>query len=258
MQRISISACALAVTSAFAATAAYAAPTVSWKEPQSNETLSGNVIKANCAVTGLRIKKVDFFVVNSSGSAKLVYTDTVSGWNCEFDSRQFADGTYTLRAVANDGSNVKATANRSVKISNGTSTPPPPPPPAENAPPTVSISAPTAGATWTGYVNSTMCAATATDSDGIANVEFTLGDKLLKSDLTSPYQCSFESATFLDGTYPLVVKATDTKGGVATVQRDVVLKNGNTGTTPPPDEVPPTVSIDAADIMGGIMADVPF
>ena len=257
MQRISISACALAVASAFGATAAYAAPTVSWNEPQSNELLTGNVVKSNCSVTGLRIRKVDFFVVNSSGAAKLVDTDTASGWNCEFDSRQFANGTYTLRAVAYDGSNVKATANRTVRISNGTTTTPPPTG-STNTPPTVNITAPAAGTTWKGYVNSTMCAATATDGDGIQKVEFFLNDKLVKSDGSNPYQCSIETSLYPNGTYQLIAKATDNKGGVATAQREVKIANGTVVTPPPPDDGGSVVGIDAADLMGGIMADVPF
>src|SRR5690349_10252816 len=112
MQRITWSACALAVGSAFAATASYAAPTVSWSKPSSGATLSGTVSASNCAVGGQRIRKVEFYVVNSSGTAKLVDTDTVSGWNCDFDTKQFPNGSYTLRAIAYDGSNMKATANR--------------------------------------------------------------------------------------------------------------------------------------------------
>jgi hypothetical protein len=252
MQRTTLSACALAVAGAFAATASYAAPTVSWSKPSSGATLSGTVANSNCVVNGLRIKKVEFYVVNSSGTAKLVDTDTASGWNCDFDTKQFPNGSYTLRAVAYDGSNMKATANRSVKISNGTTS-------TTNTPPAVSITAPTAGATWTGYVDSSKCAATATDADGVSKVEFFLGTTLLKTDSTSPYQCSFESSTYKDGTYPLVVKATDSKGGVSTVQRDVVLKNGNTGTTTTPTPTPTdTGSIDAGDVMNAMLADSAF
>jgi hypothetical protein len=252
MQRISLSACALAVASALAASAAYAAPTVSWQEPSSGETLSGYLKTSNCVVGGSRISKVNFYVVNSSGTAKLVDTDTASGWSCDFDTAQFPNGSYTLRAVAYDSSNNTATANRSVKISNGTTSGD------TNIPPSVTITAPTAGAQWTGYVNSTMCAANASDSNGVSKVEFFLGTTLLKSDGTSPYQCSFESATFKDGTYPLVVKATDSKGAFATVQRDVVLKNGNTGTTTEPP--PPTSggTIDAADVLATSLSDTLF
>ncbi|HYE85941.1 MAG TPA: Ig-like domain-containing protein [Vicinamibacterales bacterium] len=253
MQRISISACALAVASAFAATAAYAAPTVSWKEPQSNELLTGNVVKSNCTVTGLRIRKVDFFVVNSSGVGKLVDTDNASGWSCEFDTRAFANGTYTLRAVAYDGGGGKATANRSVRISNGGTTPPPP---TGNTPPTVNLTSPQAGATLKGYVDSSMCAASASDTDGIEKVEFFLGDKLVKSDGTTPYQCSIDTKLYTDGTYQLIAKATDRRGGFATSQREVKIQNGSTQTPPPPP--PPSAAIDPADVLTVSLSDTLF
>jgi len=260
MQRIRLKACGLAVAAAFAAPV-FAAPTVYWNQPTSGETLTGNVGSSNCYVTGSRISRVQFYVVNSSGQSTLVDTDSSSSFNCQFDSTRFPNGSYTMRAVAFDSAGARTTTNRAVRISNGTSgggtggT--------GGTPPTVSITAPANGAVWTGYVNSTMCAANASDSNGIAKVEFLLGSTLLKSDGTSPYQCSFDSAQHKDGTYTLLVRATDTSGAVSTAQRDVVLKNGNGGTTTPPPPPPPAPAtgggaINAADVMGRSLGDAPF
>jgi len=80
--------------------------------------------------------------------------------------------------------------------------------------PTVSITTPANGATYTAPGNVTITA-TATDTDGtISKVEFYNGTTLLNSDNTSPYSYTWTGVAA--GTYTLTTKAYDNSGAVVT------------------------------------------
>ena len=86
------------------------------------------------------------------------------------------------------------------------------PPP--NASPTVSLTAPSNGATFTAPAAMTLTA-DAFDSDGtIAKVDFYEGATLLGTDTSSPY--SFAWSNVPNGTYSLTARATDNLGALAT------------------------------------------
>ncbi|MEK7609595.1 MAG: DUF4082 domain-containing protein [Patescibacteria group bacterium] len=83
-----------------------------------------------------------------------------------------------------------------------------------NIPPTVSISSPVNGATFTAPASITINA-TASDSDGtISSVAFYNGATLLGTDTTSPYSYSWTGVGA--GTYSLTARATDNSGAVTT------------------------------------------
>src|SRR6476646_1841136 len=85
---------------------------------------------------------------------------------------------------------------------------------AANTPPTVSITSPANGATFTAPANITINA-TASDSDGtVTKVDFYQGTTLLGTDTTSPY--SFARNNVAAGTYSLTAKATDNGGAITT------------------------------------------
>ncbi|QRN92813.1 S8 family serine peptidase [Archangium violaceum] len=77
---------------------------------------------------------------------------------------------------------------------------------ADQTPPQVLLTAPTAGATVSGTVP---LSATATDESGIARVEFFLGDKRIGSDDTAPYELAWNSLTTLNGPVVLSARAYD-------------------------------------------------
>ena len=90
-----------------------------------------------------------------------------------------------------------------------TSTEPPPPPP-PGTPPTVSLTSPAPGSTYTAPATVAL-AATASDADGtIARVDFFANSTLLSSDTTSPY--SFSWTNVAAGPYSLTAVATDNAG----------------------------------------------
>ena len=97
------------------------------------------------------------------------------------------------------------------------STPPP------NQPPTVSLTSPAAGATFTAPATIAF-AASASDTDGtIAKVEFFSGTTLLGTDTSAPYQFSWSNVAA--GTYVLTAVATD-DDGAATSSSTVTVTVG--------------------------------
>src|SRR6185295_2712772 len=115
-----------------------------------------------------------------------------------------------------------------------------------NTPPTIAITTPIDGATFTAPTN-ILLTAVATDSDGIAKVEFFQGSTKVGEATSSPYNVTWSIAAV--GNYTLTAKATDNLGVTATSGPvDVVVKTagnlpslsigdqavteGNSGTVP--------------------------
>jgi hypothetical protein len=202
----------------------FAAPTVAFKTPLAGATISGSISQTSaCEATGTNISRVVFSVSSSSGATTALNTEYTAPWNCNIDTRKFADGSYTLKAVAYDAASVPATATRSVTIKNGTVT---------NAPPSVSLTAPASGATVSG--SAVNCAANASDTNGITQVQFFLDGVALSTDTTSPYTCSFDSTKLTNATHTLRATATDGQGATNNAQVSFNVNNGSTGGTTNP------------------------
>ena len=130
-------------------------------------------------------------------------------------------GYYLLFLVNSQG--IPSVA-RFVKLATGT------PPPPDTTPPTVSVSAPAAGATLTG---TTPVNATAADNIGVAGVQFTLdGANLGAEDTSSPYSVSWNTTTATNGAHTLRAIARDAAGNTTT-SSPVSVTVSNTGTPPP-------------------------
>jgi hypothetical protein len=202
---------------------AAAAPTVSFVAPSSGATLSGNIQQSSaCEVRGSRIKSVRFYLGSTS-----LNTEGSSPWNCNIDTRKFADGAYTLRAVAYDSAGATASTQIGVTIKNSTTT-------SSNTPPAVSFKAPLTGATLSGALSSSACEALASDSNGIKQVQFYLDGTALNTELSAPYNCSLDTRKFADGAHTLKAVATDGLGAATTAQIGVTIKNSTTTTSPTP------------------------
>jgi phosphodiesterase/alkaline phosphatase D-like protein len=99
-----------------------------------------------------------------------------------------------------------------------------------NLPPTVSLTAPTANATFA-LPTSIDLAATASDSDGsIARVEFLANGVKIGEDTSAPYE--FVWANAISGTYSLTARAVD-NADAATVSSAVSITVTNPNNTPP-------------------------
>ncbi|MBN2612931.1 MAG: carbohydrate-binding protein [Bacteroidales bacterium] len=99
-----------------------------------------------------------------------------------------------------------------------------------NNPPSVSISSPANGATFTSGANITV-SANASDSDGsISKVEFYQGSAKLGEDASSPFAYTWNNVAA--GTYSLTARATDNDGATSTSSAVTITVNqGGTGTT---------------------------
>jgi subtilisin-like proprotein convertase family protein len=98
-----------------------------------------------------------------------------------------------------------------------------------NTPPTVSFTAPAAGATVSGTIT---VSASAADADGtVASVRFNLPDGSVVTDTTAPYSTTWNTATVADGARTLSVTATDNAGATASASRSVTVTNGGGGGT---------------------------
>ncbi len=105
-------------------------------------------------------------------------------------------------------------------------------PPADTTAPTVSISAPANGASFTTAQTVTINA-TAADVVGVTRVEFYDGATLLGTDTTSPYSFAWAITSASNGSHSLTAKAYDAAANVGTSTAVSVTIN-ITGTPPPP------------------------
>ncbi len=138
-------------------------------------------------------------------------------------------GPYLVFLV--DGQNVPS-AGRFVSLT-GTA----PPPPAPNQPPTVVLTAPADGASFTAPATVAITA-TASDPDGaIVEVEFLADGAVLASDGSSPYSYSWNNVPA--GSYTLTARATD-NGGASTVSAPVRI---TVTTAPAPGPTPPVQAV---------------
>lgn len=129
--------------------------------------------------------------------------------------RTFTAGniSITLNSVASSGASVTVT------LGGGSQT---------NAPPTVSLTSPAAGATFSTGATVTL-QATAADSDGsVTRVDFYRGSTLIGSDTSAPYSYAWSGVTA--GTHSLSARAID-NGGASTTSTavSVTVRDGSSG-----------------------------
>ena len=93
--------------------------------------------------------------------------------------------------------------------------------------PTVSFTAPIAGATVSGVITVSV---TATDNVGVAGVQFTLdGSAMGAEDTTSPYAVSWNTASAANGTHSLAARARDAAGNQTSAALNVIVSNAAGG-----------------------------
>src|SRR5918992_669799 len=219
---------------------AQAAPTVSFKTPVAGATLSQPISQSSaCEVTGSNIRRVVFSVVSSTGTTTALNTETSAPWNCNIDPRKFSSGQYTLRAVAYDATSggASATATRSVTLQNGTTSGgttgggTPTGGTTTNPLPVVTITAPANNSTLPS--GSIGCVASATDADGIQQVQWLLNGTLISTELGSPYNdCKLNTTSLANGTHTLKAVATDKKGAKGEAQITFTKGTTSGGGTP--------------------------
>src|SRR5688500_13782657 len=214
-------------------------PTLSISAPASGATVKGTVSCAASASDSNGIQSVAFSLDGAPLS-----TDTTSPYACSFASTKLSNGTHKLTAVASDALGATTTREVSFTVDNTTAT---------NPGPTLAFTSPANGAT---LKDQAACATSATDSNGVAQVQYFLNDKLFRTEKVAPYTCEFWTKNYADGAYVLKAVATDTKGATSTTQLNVTIANN--ASTPPADTTPPTVSIMSPRSGAKVVPNTPY
>jgi hypothetical protein len=178
------------------ATGAYGSP-VTVTTPDSANIASVSLINlaAHTHTTDMDQREVPLSFTAGSGSLSVSLPATAN---------QAPPGYYMLFIVNSAG--VPSTASM-IKLGGSA--------PADTQPPTVSMTAPAAGATVSG--TAVPVSANATDNVAVANVQFLLDGNPLGSPVTSaPYQLSWDSTQAANGSHQLSATAVDTSGNKAT------------------------------------------
>ena len=128
-----------------------------------------------------------------------------------------ANTTFSLTGVYN------TTANVTFVVVGAT-------PPPQPTPPTISITAPAAGATVSGTITA---AATAADAQGISSVQWELdGSTALGTDTAAPYTEAIDTTKIANGTHTITAIAKDT-AGLTTTSSGVAVTVSNPVAPPP-------------------------
>jgi len=179
-------------TSAAVSVTVDAPPTVSLTAPANNAIYSapGNVTLTATATDAVgTIVKVDFY----QGST-LIGTATVAPYT--FSWTNVAAGVYSLSAVATNDAGMTSTSSAvAIKV---------------DAAPSVSISSPASGASFTAPASIALVAGTADTVGTVAKVDFYQGSTLIGTATSSPY--SFTWANVPAGSYSLTAVATNDAG----------------------------------------------
>jgi hypothetical protein len=109
-----------------------------------------------------------------------------------------------------------------------------PEPEADSVSPAVSITSPASGAVLGGSVT---LSANASDNVGMYKVDFLLGNTLISSDYSSPYQISWNTTTVANGAYTLKAKAYDSSNNSAVSSISISVNNSYSSDTTAPQVV---------------------
>lgn len=181
------------------------APVVSLTAPTSGAEISGPAVTISANATdNVGVASVEFMI---DGETKA--SDSTSPYSFSWDSNSLADGTHTITAKAYDAARNSTTSSAiNVTIKNDI------PPKTDDAPPTVSITAPTASATVVGTANIT---ADAADNVGVARVEIYVdGNLSADPDVAAPYVFGWDSTGVPNGSHTIYAIAYDAAGNSKT------------------------------------------
>ena len=191
-------------------------PTVSMTAPANGATVSGASVTVSAAASdNVAVLGVQFLLDGVNLGAE----DTASPYSLTWNSISTPNGSHALTAVARDGAgNVTTATAVTVTVNNDT------------APPTVSITAPAAGATVAGTIT---VSATASDDVAVAGVQFKLdGVNLGAEDTVAPYSVSWNTTTSSNASHTLTAVARDSSNNTTTSAAVSVTVN-NIDATPP-------------------------
>src|SRR3989449_923931 len=169
-------------------------PTVSVTAPATGSTVSATVTVSAAASDNIGVAGGQFKLDGANLGAEI----TVAPYSASWNTTAVSDGIHTLTAVARDAAgNQRTSAAVSITVGNNTT-------------PTVSIMAPITNSTVS---SSVPISATASDSVGIAGVQFQVDGTNWGAEVTSPpYTMSWNTSKVSNGSHILTALARDNAG----------------------------------------------
>lgn len=207
-----------ASTAALSVSFANAAPTVSISSPAAGSTVAGAVTVAGSAADAAGLSRVD---VQVDGGTWQQATGTTS-WSWSWNSSGAANGTHTLTARATDTSGNTATTSATVNVSNSA---------ADTAPPSVTISSPSSGATVSG---TTTVTGSASDNVSVTKIDVQVdGGTWQAASGTTSWSYALVTTSLSNGSHTVTARATDSAGNASTTSVSVNVSNTTTPTSAP-------------------------
>ena len=206
-------------------------PTVDITRPASLAVVQERVTIAATASDDRDVDQVEFFVDGVS-----IGTDTNArgGWSISWNTRSVDNGRRTIRAIAMDGNGQTTLDSVIVTVDNDLF-------------PSVTITAPRDGATIYG-VGIVVISATASDDDGVEQVEFFVDGTSLSvdTDATDGWSAVWNPTRAFIGSHTIRAVVTDRAGQTAADSNEITIQAFTTTTTDPSTTTtaPPTVAID--------------
>ncbi|OJT26163.1 hypothetical protein BO221_10105 [Archangium sp. Cb G35] len=172
------------------------APATAVSAPAQNAWLRGIVPVSATASDNQGVARVEFYA-----GTTLLETVTTAPYTVSWDTRSGPDGSVTLTARAYDAAgNVTVSAGRAVMV--------------DNSGPTVAITSPANGTSFSFLTFSTTVQASASDNVGVTQVVFYDGATVLGTDTTAPYSVTWNLVGAAKGTHTLTARAYDAVGNV--------------------------------------------
>jgi O-glycosyl hydrolase len=201
---------------------AVAAPVVSITSPASGAKVSGTVTASATATSTIGISSVQFKLDGVNVGSAITSAPYTYSW----DTTKSSNAAHTLTAVAKDTAGTSITsAGDSVTVNNAI------------APPTISITAPSNGATISGIVN---VAGTAASSASISLVQLSIDGGTFANALgTTNWTFSLDTASLSNGSHTIAAQAKDSLGATTLSSPVQVTISNGTG---------PTVTVNWADV----------
>jgi hypothetical protein len=180
-------------------------PATAVSAPAQNARVRGTVQVSATASDNVAVARVELYA-----GTTLLGTATTAPYSVSWDTTAWAHGGVTLTTKAYDtAGNVTVSAGRAVTV--------------DNAAPTVAITSPANGASFSGLSLSTTIQASASDNVGITQVVFYDGASVLGTDTTAPYSVSWNLLGAARGTHTLTARAYDAAGNV-TISAPISVK----------------------------------
>jgi YVTN family beta-propeller protein len=185
------------------------APTITISSPADNSVIQDNTVTVQGTVTdtGSGVKSVTV----TGGGKSVIATPDASG-NFSVDLIDLSEGPINIVAQVSDEQGNTASASVNVLI--------------DTSAPTVILTAPTAGT----YKGTITLLASASDINGITQVEFLRNTTVIGTDTSEPYSINFDTTSVADGSYSFSARATDSTGK-QTISTAVLVTVDNTAPT---------------------------